>query len=134
MISTRDIKNIPYFIGEDYKIAMVSLNVGDEIKAERKFVALRVSTVMKLFGTSVEECARNILFPVLSPDIDEGGKYFDCGVEAKVNSQALDQELTNEFWNISEKLVNKYYINNDNVENELNLPEGTEHKVMKTKK
>ncbi|RIB27760.1 hypothetical protein C2G38_2239912 [Gigaspora rosea] len=103
-------------------------------KAERKFVALGVSTVMKLFGTSVEECARNILFPVLSPDIDEGGKYFDCGVEAKVNPQALDQELTNKFWNVSEKLVNKYYINNDNVENEVNLPEGTEHKVMKNRK
>ncbi|CAG8800935.1 7027_t:CDS:1, partial [Racocetra fulgida] len=64
-----------------------------------------------VFAKSPEIGAKNIMYPALNPNIDEGGKYFEDAKESKLTGQALDEELAKKFWEKCEELLNAYDAN-----------------------
>ena len=58
-----------------------------------------------LFRTTVEQGAINTLYPVLSPENKETGKYYDEGIQQEPNKIANDQEIVKKLWDVSEKML-----------------------------
>lgn len=56
---------------------------------------------VKFHTESREQGAINMLHPVLCPDINDNGKYFDKAAEREPNKFALDEEICKKLWNIS---------------------------------
>ena len=54
-----------------------------------------------LIAKPTERGAINNLYPVLSPENNETGKYYFEGIEREPNKLANDQELVKKFWNVS---------------------------------
>ena len=59
----------------------------------------------KIIGATVEQCAINCLYPVLSPENKETGKYYHDGIEREPNKVVNDQEIAKKLWNVSEQLL-----------------------------
>ena len=54
---------------------------------------------------SIEQCASNVLYPVLSSENKETGKYYSEGIEAEHNKVANDQEVAKKLWDVSEQIL-----------------------------
>ena len=66
-----------------------------------------LTKIVKITGASIsaEQGAINVLYPVLSPENKETGKYYDQGIEKEPNILANDQELAKKLWNVSEQIL-----------------------------
>ncbi|RIA80797.1 hypothetical protein C1645_881960 [Glomus cerebriforme] len=54
--------------------------------------------IAKMFGLTTEQGAINTLYPVLSPENKETGKYYYEGIEEEPNKVANDPELSKKLW------------------------------------
>ncbi|CAG8628739.1 6230_t:CDS:2 [Dentiscutata erythropus] len=63
---------------------------------------------IRLFSTTPDIGAINVMYPALDPDTDEGGKYFEDCKETTPIDQALDEDLAKKFWEKSEELLNNF--------------------------
>ena len=52
-----------------------------------------------------EQGATNVLYPVLSPENKETGKYYHEGIQQEPNKVANDQEVVKKLWDVSEKIL-----------------------------
>ncbi len=60
----------------------------------------------KMIGIkSAEQGATNVLYPVLSPENKETGKYYYEGIEKEPNEIANDEEIAKKLWNVSEQIL-----------------------------
>jgi hypothetical protein len=64
-----------------------------------------VELVTKIIGITAEQSAINVLYPVLSPESKETGKYYNEGIEKEPNKVVKDQEVVKKLWDISEKIL-----------------------------
>ena len=48
-----------------------------------------------------EQGAINMLYPVLCPNINDNGKYFDKSAEREPNKTTLDEETCKKLWDFS---------------------------------
>ena len=69
------------------------------------FIGFSTIMSMKLFAITAKQGAINILYPVLSPENKETGKFYVKGIEQKPNKLANDQELSKKLWDVSEKIL-----------------------------
>ncbi|RIA84966.1 hypothetical protein C1645_879596 [Glomus cerebriforme] len=69
------------------------------------FGYLILSLLFTFTGESAEQGAVNVLYPVLSPENKETGKYYHEGIEKEPYKLANDQELAKKLWNISEQIL-----------------------------
>ncbi|PKY27421.1 NAD(P)-binding protein [Rhizophagus irregularis] len=60
---------------------------------------------VKMYEITSEQGATNTLYPVLSPDNKETGKYYHEGIEREPNKIVDDQEVTKKLWDISEQIL-----------------------------
>jgi hypothetical protein len=60
---------------------------------------------IKMYEITSEQGATNTLYPVLSPDNKETGKYYHEGIESEPNKIVDDQEVTKKLWDISEQIL-----------------------------
>ncbi len=60
---------------------------------------------MTFGGETAEQGATNILYPVLSPENKETGKYYHEGIEKEPIKIANDKELAKKLWNVSEQIL-----------------------------
>ena len=59
----------------------------------------------KLIGITADQGAINTLYPVLSPENKETGKYYNEGIEEEPNKVVNDQEVVKKLWDVSEKIL-----------------------------
>jgi hypothetical protein len=57
------------------------------------------------FANSTEQGAFNTLYPVLSSDNKETGKYYHEGIEKEPNKIVNDRKVTRNLWNVSERIL-----------------------------
>ena len=69
------------------------------------FAKILVKTIFKLYGISAEQGATNVLYPMLSSENKETGKYYHEGIEREPNKIANDQEVEKKLWNVSEQIL-----------------------------
>ena len=65
-------------------------------------------TVAKISGISAEQGAINTLYPVLSLENKETGKYYNKGIEKEPNKVANDEEIAKKLWNVSEQILKNH--------------------------
>jgi hypothetical protein len=59
----------------------------------------------KLVKITAEQGAINSLYPMLSPENKETGKYYSDGIKCEPNKIANDQDVANKLWDVSEKIL-----------------------------
>ena len=64
-----------------------------------------MKVLTKLFGISAEQGATNVLYPMLSSENKETGKYYHEGIEREPNKIVNDQELSKKLWDVSEQML-----------------------------
>ncbi|RIA80090.1 hypothetical protein C1645_717582 [Glomus cerebriforme] len=69
------------------------------------FITLFIKVLIKMLGITVEQGATNILYPVLSPESKETGKYYFEGIEQEPNIVANDPEVAKKLWDVSEQIL-----------------------------
>ncbi|RIA80794.1 hypothetical protein C1645_881958 [Glomus cerebriforme] len=69
-----------------------------------------VSLLFILRGDTTEQGAINTLYPVLSPENKETGKYYHEGIEREPNKNANNQEVAKKLWDISERILKDHGI------------------------
>ncbi|GBB96412.1 hypothetical protein RclHR1_02750004 [Rhizophagus clarus] len=69
------------------------------------FMEFLVKTTLTIVGITPEQGAINTLYPVLSHENKETGKYYNEGIEEEPNKIAKDQEVVKKLWDISEKIL-----------------------------
>ncbi|CAB4402755.1 unnamed protein product [Rhizophagus irregularis] len=60
---------------------------------------------VKMYEIPAEQGAINVLYPVLSPENKETGKYYHEGIEKEPNEIVKDQEVMKRLWNVSEQIL-----------------------------
>ncbi|GBB96409.1 hypothetical protein RclHR1_02750001 [Rhizophagus clarus] len=63
------------------------------------------SIITKFIGITTEQGAVNVLYPVLSSENKETGKYYNEGIKDEPNKIANDQEVANKLWDVSEQIL-----------------------------
>ncbi|GBC07146.1 hypothetical protein RclHR1_07290008 [Rhizophagus clarus] len=66
-----------------------------------------LNILLKISGaeSTIEQGAINVLYPVLSLENKETGKYYNEGIEDEPNKVVYDQEVAKKLWNVSEQLL-----------------------------
>jgi hypothetical protein len=71
------------------------------------FIPFLIKILVKVIGKPPEQGAINVLYPALSPENKETGKFYNQGIEQKSNKLSDDQELAKKLWSISEEQILK---------------------------
>ncbi|PKC69162.1 NAD(P)-binding protein [Rhizophagus irregularis] len=69
---------------------------------------LTINTLARLFGITAEQGATNVLYPALSLENKETGKYYDEGIEQEPNKVAYDEEIAKKLWSVSEQILKEH--------------------------
>ncbi|RIA80801.1 hypothetical protein C1645_729957 [Glomus cerebriforme] len=69
------------------------------------FTSSILKFLISMSGISPEQGAINVLYPVLSPENKDTGKYYYEGIEYEPNKLANDQELAKKLWNVTEQIL-----------------------------
>ncbi|GBC07144.1 hypothetical protein RclHR1_07290006 [Rhizophagus clarus] len=69
------------------------------------FIVYCIISVVMIFASPAEQGAFNTLYPVLSPENKDTGKYYHEGIEKKPNVIAEDREVAKKLWDVSEQLL-----------------------------
>ncbi|GBC02585.1 hypothetical protein RclHR1_00470015 [Rhizophagus clarus] len=64
-----------------------------------------INSLIRMSGISAEQGASNVLYPVLSPENKDTGKYYDEGIEQEPNKVANDPEIAKKLWDVSEQIL-----------------------------
>ncbi|RIA80796.1 hypothetical protein C1645_678453, partial [Glomus cerebriforme] len=67
--------------------------------------SLYLKLLIKMYGITVEQGAANVLYPILSPENKETGKYYHDGIEKEPNKIASDPEVVKKLWDVSEQIL-----------------------------
>jgi len=96
-------------IVQDENITTYSLHPGTILTniahSKGAFMEFLVKLSAKIIGITAEQGAINTLYPVLSPENKDTGKYYDEGIEVEPNKVVKDQEVVKKLWDISEKML-----------------------------
>ncbi|RIA79073.1 hypothetical protein C1645_841589, partial [Glomus cerebriforme] len=68
-------------------------------------VTFCLNVIAKMFGLTVEQGAINTLYPILSPENKETGKYYNEGIEEEPNKVANDPGLAKKLWDVSKQIL-----------------------------
>jgi hypothetical protein len=60
---------------------------------------------VKMYEITAEQGAINTLYPVLSAENKETGKYYYEGIEYEPNKVANDHEVTKKLWDVSKQIL-----------------------------
>ncbi|GBB96413.1 hypothetical protein RclHR1_02750005 [Rhizophagus clarus] len=77
-------------------------NISNSKGAFMEFIVKIAATII---GITPEQGAINTLYPVLSHENKETGKYYNEGIEEEPNKVVKDQEVVKKLWDISEKIL-----------------------------
>ncbi|RGB43027.1 hypothetical protein C1646_750237 [Rhizophagus diaphanus] len=69
---------------------------------------LYILLIISRVEITTEQGAINVLYPVLSHENKETGKYYKDGVEEEPNKVAYDQEVAKKLWDVSEKILKNH--------------------------
>ncbi|RIA93738.1 kinase-like domain-containing protein [Glomus cerebriforme] len=79
--------------------------INTQIMKSDNIIGYLLVQFVKYHTESWEQGAINMLYPVLCPDINDNGKYFDKSAEREPNKSALDEETCKILWDASVDLL-----------------------------
>ncbi|RIA80800.1 hypothetical protein C1645_810307 [Glomus cerebriforme] len=81
---------------------VIRTNLGHMNSGPTSFI---IGVMANMIAITAEQGAVNTLYPVLSPENKETGKYYHDGIEKEQNKIASDQEVVKKLWDVSEQIL-----------------------------